>query len=131
MDTSLSTPKTTDVSSSGSLHEFFERKPDFGLLLEFFDGPTLEVLAAYCKQVFAHSKKVFELQRDTRPAEAMFPTLREFLLIAPAHCGYKQCTGVAICNIKEPDWEAAAINLVKKLKYAHGWARIAYPEVVE
>lgn len=124
MDASLS---TVDSPSGKSLHEFFERKPDFVLPQEFFDGPTLEVLGSYCKQVRIHSKKAFDLCRDKRAVDVIFPGLSEFLLIAPAHCGYKECMGTAVCKTNDPDFNATAVNLVKKLKSMHAWVWIAYP----
>ncbi len=109
-----------------SLKDFFVHKPDFMLRAEFFDEPALCVLSRYCHAVQVHHKD-FEIQKYVRESKYQADTF-QLRVEAPAHWGFKKCTGTSIgCNNSFVDWEKAAVELVKELKTMHCWAKVAYP----
>ena len=114
----------TPAASNNALHVFFDRKPDFCLYAGAFSGPAVERLAHYCKEVEKRTAQPYRLLHYETPLADGQLALR---LVAPAHCGFKECVGEAIVREHSLEqWKAAAAVLLKKLVVMHTWAPLAF-----
>jgi UDP-N-acetyl-D-mannosaminuronate dehydrogenase len=101
------------------MNALFVHKPDFILPAVFFVGNEIDVCRQYCREV---PDKGFRIRSNARQADI---ELFDIILIAPAHCGFKECVGAVRTNTIV-DFRFAVRALLQELRAAHCLAAHVY-----
>ena len=110
--------------SGNALRRFFVHKPVLILRPSFFIGDPFVILKNY-QEVMRRSGERIEFYNQVTRLENGF----KMCMTAPAHGGFKETTGCAVCMSDTPrDWEHAAEELCGELAVFHSCAAFTYQE---